>query len=125
MKCFTTWLVMITLTGCTTLRPVDAVQPGLSPRIAAGDLKVRDQVIIETRDRQTYEFKITSISVASIDGKQGAIPVDQIVSIQKRVLNKKRTFLLVLSIAGGAALTIALVSALRAGAAAAVLGNSN
>jgi hypothetical protein len=56
---------------------------------------------------------------------QSAIPVDQIVSVQKRVLNKKRTILLVLSIAGGAALTIALVNALRAGAAAAVLGNSN
>jgi hypothetical protein len=116
---------MITLTGCTTLRPIDAVQPDLSQRIAAGDLKVRDHVIIETTDWQTYEFDITSINVASIDGKQRSIPVDQIVSLKKRVLNTKRTLLLVLLIAGGAALTIALVSALRAGAAAAVLGNSN
>lgn len=125
MKSFTSWILIITLTGCTTLRPIDAVQPGLSQRIAAGDLKVGDQVAIETTDQQTYEFKITSISVASIDGKQGAIPVDKIVSIQKRVLSKKKTFLLALAIAGGAAITIALVSALRAGAAAAVLGNSN
>jgi hypothetical protein len=125
LKSFVTWILIITLTGCTTLRPIDTNPPDLSQRIAAGDLKVRDHVIIETADRQTYEFDITSISVASIDGKQRAIPVDQIVSIQKRVLNKKRTFLLVLLIAGGAALTIALVSALRAGAAAAVLGNSN
>jgi hypothetical protein len=125
MKCFATWLLMIAFVGCTTLRPIDAVQPGLSQRIVAGDLKVRDRVIIETTDGQTYEFNITSISVASIDGKQGAIPVDQIVSIQKRVPNKTKTFLLVLSIAGGAALTIVLVNALRAGAAAAVLGNSN
>ena len=125
MKCFTTWILMITLTGCTTLRPIDTNPPDFSQRIAAGDLKVRDQVIIETADQQTYEFKITSISVASIDGKEGAIPFDQIVSIQKRVPSKKRTLLLVLSIAGGAALTIALVSALRAGDAAAVLGNSN
>ena len=125
MKSFTSWILIITLTGCTTLRPIDAVQPGLSQRIATGDLKVRDHVIIETTDQHTYEFNITSIGVASIDGKQSAIPVDQIVSVQKRVLNKKRTILLVLSIAGGAALTIALVNALRAGAAAAVLGNSN
>ena len=125
LKCFTTWILMITLTGCTTLRPISANQPDLSQRIAVGDLKVRDHVIIETTSWQTYEFDITSISVASIDGKQRAVPVDQIVSIQKRVLDKKRTFLLVLLIAGGAALTIALVSALRAGAAAAVLGNSN
>ncbi len=125
MKSFTAWMLMIALGGCTTLRPVDAVQPGLSQRVTAGDLKVGDHVIVETVDRQTYEFDITSISVASIDGKQRAIPVDQIVSIHKRVLNKKRTLLLAFSIAGGAGLTIALVSALRAGAAAAVLGNSN
>ena len=125
MKCFTAWILIITLTGCTTLRTIDTVQPALSQRIAAGDLKVRDHVILETKDQQTYEFNITSINIASIDGKQGAIPVDQIVSIQKRVPNKKRTFLLVLSIAGGVVLTVALISALRAGAAAAVLGNSN
>lgn len=125
MKCFTAWVLIITLTGCTTLRTIDTAQPALSQRIAAGDLKVRDHVILETKDQQTYEFNITSINIASIDGKQGAIPVDQIVSIQKRVPNKKRTFLLVLSIAGGVVLTVALISALRAGAAAAVLGNSN
>jgi hypothetical protein len=82
-------------------------------------------VIIETTDWQTYEFDITSISIASIDGKQRSIPVDQIVSIQKRVLNKTRTLLLALLIAGGVVLTVALVSALNAVAAAAVLGNSN
>jgi hypothetical protein len=90
MKCFTTCILMLTLTGCTTPRPIDVVQPGLSQRIAAGDLKVRDQVTIEATDQQTYEFKITSISVASIDGKQGTIPVDQIVSIQKRDTEQKK-----------------------------------
>jgi hypothetical protein len=125
LKCFITWILIITLTGCTTLRPIDANQPDLSQRIAAGDLKVRDHVIIETADWQTYEFDITSISVASIDGKQRSIPVDQIVSIQKRVLNTKRTLLLVLLIAGGVVFTVAVVSVLKAGAAAAVLGNSN
>ena len=116
---------MITLTACTTLRPIDANHPDLSQSMASGELKIRDHVIVETTDRQTYEFDITSLSVASIDGKQRSIPVHQIVSLKKRVLNTKRTLLLVLLIAGGAAFTIALVSALRAGAAAAVLGNSN
>ena len=125
MKCFIAWALMISLVGCTTLRPIDAVQPGLSQRIAAGELKIGDQVIIETTDWQTYEFKIASVSGASIEGKRHSIPMDRIVSIQKRVLNTKRTLLLVLVVAGGAALTIALVSALRAGGAAAVLGNSN
>ena len=66
MKRFTAWLLMVALVGCTTLHPIDTVQPDLSKRIATGDLKVRDHVIIETTDQQTYEFDITSISVASI-----------------------------------------------------------
>jgi hypothetical protein len=40
---------MISLTGCTTLRPINTNQSDLSQRIAT-DLKVRDHVIIETAD---------------------------------------------------------------------------
>jgi hypothetical protein len=125
LRSLVTWILIITLSGCTTLRPIDTNPHDLSQRIAAGDLKIRDHVIIETSDWQTFEFDITSISVASIDGKQRVIPVDQIVSIQKRVLNKKRTFLLVLLIAGGVVFTVALVSALKAAGTAALFGNSH
>jgi hypothetical protein len=126
MKCFTTWILMIAVAGCTTLRPIAANQPDFSQRIASGELlKVHDHVIIETKDRQTYEFDITSISVASVDGKQRSIPINQIASIQKRVLNTRRTLLLALLVAGGVAFTIALVSAFKDAGAAAVLGNSN
>ena len=117
---------MIALTGCTTLRPVAVDQPDFSQRIASGELlKIRDHVIIETQDRQTYEFTITAMSATTIDGKQRSIPIDQIVSIQKRALSAKRTFLLVLVVAGGVAFTVALVSAFKAAAAAALFGNSH
>jgi hypothetical protein len=125
MKCFITWIAIATLTGCTTLRPIDVTQADLSRQIASEELKVRDHVIIETKDQQYYEFNITSISAASIGGAQRSIPFDQIVYIQKRVLNIKKTVLVVLLVAGGITLTVALLSALRAAAAAAVLGNSN
>jgi hypothetical protein len=122
----TTWFLMLALAGCTTLRPIAANQPDFSQRIASGELlKIRDHVIIETRDRQTYEFDITSISLATIDGKQRSIPIDQIVTIQTRVLNTKRTVLLVLLVAGGVALTVALIRGLEAAGAAAVFGNSH
>lgn len=117
---------MVALTGCTTLRPVVADQPDFSRRIASGELlKIRDHVIIETQDGQTYEFAITSMNAASIDGKRQSIPLDQIVSIQKRVPSTKRTLLLVLVIAGGVVFTVALVSAFKTAAAAALLGNSH
>ena len=76
MKCFIAWALMISLVGCTTLRPIDAVQPGLSQRIAAGELKIGDQVIIETTDWQTYEFKIASVSGASIERQFSAIATE-------------------------------------------------
>jgi hypothetical protein len=117
---------MITLTACTTLRPIDANQPDFSHRIASGELlKVRNHVVIETKDRQTYEFDITALSATTIAGKQRSIPIDQIVSIEKRELNTKRTLLLVLLIAGGIAFTVALISALKGAGAAAVLGSTN
>jgi hypothetical protein len=126
MKCFTTWILMIALAGCTTLRPIAANQSDFSQRIASGELlKIRDHVIIETVDGQTYEFDITSISPATIDGKQRSIPIDQIVTIQKRVLSTKRTLLLVLLIAGGIAVTYALIRGLAAAGEAAVFGNSH
>jgi hypothetical protein len=126
MKCFTTWILMIALAGCTTLRPIAVNQSDFSQRIASGELlKIRDHVIIETVDGQTYEFDITSISPATIDGKQRSIPIDQIVTIQKRVLSTKRTLLLVLLIAGGIAVTYALIRGLAAAGEAAVFGNSH
>jgi hypothetical protein len=126
MKCFTSWILMIALAGCTTLRPIAANQPDFSQRIASDELlKIRDDVIIETIDGQTYEFDITSISPATVDGKQRSIPIDQIVTIQKRVLSTKRTLLLVLLVAGGVAVTYALIRGLEAAGEAAVFGNSH
>jgi hypothetical protein len=117
---------MIALTGCTTLRPIGAGELDLSQRIASGELlKIRDHVIIETKDRQTYEFDITAIGIASVDGKQCSIPVDQIISIHKRVVNGKRTFLLVGLILLGGAFTVALVHAFQAAGAAAILGSTH
>lgn len=58
--------------------PFEANHPDLSQSIASGELKIRDHVIIETTDWQTYEFDITCITAASIGGKQRSIPIDQI-----------------------------------------------
>jgi hypothetical protein len=117
---------MIALTGCTTLRPIAADQPDFPQRVASGELlKMRDHVIIETQDGQTYEFAVTSLSAATIGGKQRSIAIDQILAIQKRVPSIKKTLLLVLVVAGGVVFTVALVSAFKAAAGAALFGNSH
>jgi hypothetical protein len=126
MKCFTAWVLIIVLGGCTTLLPISAEQPDFSLRIASGELlKVRDHVVIETKDHQTYEFEVTSLSATSIDGKRWSIPIDQVVSLEKRVVNRKKTALVVGSIVLGVALTAVLIHALQAAAGAAIFRGSN
>jgi len=125
MKCLTAWALIIAMTGCTTLRPITTDQANLPQRIATEELlKPGDHVVIKTKDRQTYEFDVTSSGAGSIDGKHQSIPIDQVVSIQKRELSGKKTALLFVSIVAGVALTVALVHAFQAAAAAAILNSS-
>lgn len=126
MKCFVTWILMITLTACTTMRPIDANPTDLSQRIAAGGLlKPGDRVTIETKDRQTYEFEVMVLSATSIDGKHQSVRIDQVASIHKRVTSGKKTFLLAGLILIGGAFTVALVHAFQGAGAAAILGNTH
>lgn len=126
MKCCISWVLIIAFSGCTTLRPIGAEQADFSQRIASGELlKVGDHVVIETRDGQTYEFDVTSLSTTSIDGKRWSIPTDQVVSLEKRVVNRKKTFLILGSIVLGVAFTVVLVRGLQAAAGAALFRGSN
>jgi hypothetical protein len=126
MKCFTVWVLIIVLSGCTTLRPISAAQPDLSLDIASGKiLKVGDHLVIGTRDRQTYEFEVISFSATSIDGKGNSIPIDQVVSLEKRVVNGKKTLIVLGSILLGVAFTVALAHAFQEAAGAALFRGSN
>jgi hypothetical protein len=126
MKCFTVWVLIIALGGCTTLQPISIEQPDFSLRIASGELlKVGDHVAIETKDHETYEFAVTSLSATSIGGKRRSIPIDQVLSLEKRVANGKKTVLLVGVIILGAAFTIALIHGLEDAAGAALFRGSN
>jgi hypothetical protein len=126
MKCFTVWVLIIALSGCTTLRAIGADEPDLSMSIASGKiLKVGDHVVIGTRDRQTFEFEVTSFSATSIDGKGRSIPIDQVVSLQKRVVNGKKTLIVLGSILLGVAFTVALAHAFQDAAGAAIFRGSN
>ncbi|HTB87011.1 MAG TPA: hypothetical protein VK743_03635 [Steroidobacteraceae bacterium] len=109
MQCFTVWVLIIVLGGWTTLRPMNADQPDLSLDIASGKiLKVGDHVVIGTRDCQIFELEVTSFSATSIDGKGRSIPIDQVVSLEKRVVNGKKTLMVLGSILLGVAFTVAL-----------------
>jgi len=94
--------------------------------VASGELvKVHDHVVIGTKDGQTYEFDVTSLSATAIGGKHWSIPIDQVVSLEKRVVNRKKTALIVGSIILGVAFTVVLIRALQAAAGAALFRGSN
>jgi hypothetical protein len=123
MKCLTIWILIIALTGCTTLRPLPRNQADLPLRLAPGDLlKPGDHVVIATNDLNRHEFVVSALSVDMIYGKHESIAIDSITGLQKRVLDGHKTVLLVGLITLGIALVVALTIGLEGAAAAAALG---
>ena len=83
MKCFITWLVMITLTGCTTLRPIDGTPAELHRFINCGELlKPGDRVRIVTTDDKAHWIAITKVLAGVIVGPNESVPVDQVMSLE-------------------------------------------
>jgi len=76
-------VIIISCTGCTTLRPIDGTSTVLQQRINSGQLlKAGDRVEIVTTDHQTHRFAVTKIDAGLIEGKAESIQVDQVVSLE-------------------------------------------
>jgi hypothetical protein len=126
MKRFVVYGLIICLGGCTTMRPVAGNPSELQQRIASGELIRRgDRVALLTKDGATHEFKVTSLSASTIDGKLESIPVDQVAAVQKRELNVGKTVLIVGLTVVGAASIIVVVDGIRTAAGLAILGSSH
>jgi hypothetical protein len=83
MKWLTTWVFMITLTGCTALRPIDGSPKELQELINAGELlKPGDRVRIVTADEKTHRLAITKIEAGLIVGPNESVPIDQIMFLE-------------------------------------------
>jgi hypothetical protein len=96
MKRFIVLAALISFAGCTTLRPIEGTPNELQSRIGFGGLlRNGDRVSIVTTDAKTHKFRVRAISEGIVQGRQDRIPVDQIVSVQKREFSRAKTFLLV------------------------------
>jgi hypothetical protein len=96
MKRFIVAAALISFAGCTTLRPIEGTPAELQGRIDAGGLLTRgDRVSIVTADAKTHRFRVRAISDGFLQGGEDRVPVDQIVSVQKREFSRAKTFLLV------------------------------
>jgi hypothetical protein len=82
--------------GCTSLRPVEGTSTELQSRINSGALLTRgDRISVVTTDAKTHQFRVRAISEGAIEGSRDRVPVDQIVSLQKREFSRTKTFLLI------------------------------
>jgi hypothetical protein len=90
---------VITFAGCTTLRPIEGTPPELRQRITSAELlKTGDRVLIVTTDNKSHKFKVTGIRSGVIEGKATSIPIDQVVSVEKREFSTGKTVALVVGI---------------------------
>jgi hypothetical protein len=96
MKRFIVLVALMSFAGCTTLRPIEGTPTELQSRISSGGLLTRgDRVSIVTTDAKMHKFRVLVISEGIVQGRKDRVPVDQIVSVQKREFSRLKTFLLV------------------------------
>jgi hypothetical protein len=85
MKCFTAWVLIICVTGCTTMRPIDGSPTELRQLISSGELlKPGERVRIVTADDKAHRFAITKVEAGLIAGPKESIPVDRVMYLEKR-----------------------------------------
>ena len=89
MKRLTTCLLIIAVSGCTTMRPIDGSPTELQQLINSGELlKPGDRVRIVTTDEKTHRFAITKVETGLIVGPNESVPVDQVMCVEKRQFQK-------------------------------------
>jgi hypothetical protein len=99
-------IIAFTITGCTTLRPVELSQSTVQQRISSGDLiKAGDKVKIITTGEKQYDFKVISIADGYIKGKDIEIPIKDIALVEKYKISIGKTSLL-----GGAVFLLFIMS---------------
>jgi len=68
----------------------------LRQRINAGELlKAGDSVAIVTADGKTHRFEVTGAAAGVVQGRAESVPVDQIVSLEKREFSTARALNLI------------------------------
>jgi hypothetical protein len=83
VKWFTACVLIIAVTGCTTMRLIDGSPTELQRFINAGELlKQGDRVRIVTVDEKAHRIAITKVEAGLIVGANESVPVDQVRSLE-------------------------------------------
>jgi hypothetical protein len=94
MKLIASIMALLLFSGCTTFRPIESQQ--LHEKLSAGEvIQVKDEVKIHTSDGMNHSFKINAMSEGRIMGTDENVPIEDIVSIEKREFSTGKTVLLI------------------------------
>jgi len=95
MKANVCLLLILCITGCTSMQPVEMEPEQLRQKIVAGELlKAGDKARIFTTDEAQHEFRVRSVTDEMVIGDEDRIPVDEIVAVETREFSGGRTLLL-------------------------------
>ena len=101
MKFIATMVILLLASGCTTFKPVGLESEKLHEQLYAGEIiHVEDKVKIRTSDGIDYRFEVLEIKENRIVGSEVNIPIENIVTIDKREFSGGKTALLVGGILG-------------------------
>jgi hypothetical protein len=99
MKRFSLIVIIIICTGCTTLQPIEGSPAELRQRINSGDLlKPGDRVVIVASDGKSHRFAIKQVDAGLIQGRTESVPIEQVVTLQRRQFSRVKTAALVIGI---------------------------
>ena len=111
MKNFLSVVCVFLITGCTTMRTVEAPPGEIQNLVVAGEaFDVGDRVEIVTRDGAKTEFKVVEVTADMVIGENVEILISDIISVEKSEFSGGKTVLL----AGGGTATVFLVALLIA-----------
>lgn len=103
--------IVLVLGGCSTMRSVEMPPDELHRAIRAGELLTPgERVQLVTVDGTQAELTVTEIDDQSIRGKDGAVPVDDVVALRTRQVSAGKTTLLVGGAVGMGVLIAVLVA---------------
>ena len=105
-------LVILLMTGCSTVKPVEMTQEEVQQKISAGELiAVGDNVKVATTDGEVYDFKVTNVTNQQILGDDVEIPIGEVVAIETKEFSVGKTA----ALAGGTVVLWAIIVAVALG----------
>jgi hypothetical protein len=89
---FISFLLALSLVGCTSLKPVNMTASELQKQIPTGSvINANDEIKLETSDGKTRQFVVTEVTNTHVRGVNNSIPINTISSVKKVKTNMGKT----------------------------------